>query len=205
MKRFKVLFAAFMVFSISVTVIAWGKNKATMKPHQRVALWSLGNRYLDAACSEPRALLDAFQGSIIPQTMLDKSADYLDSLVFVQGECFGNNKDEIQFHMLKALDQLTEALNRNNMGTEFMINDFYDCLVEVERRFTDLRNSSREIFTCIDNHLDIRGVWYEIFARKPEVYYPPAEPIEPVIVTPIDPYPVETCPSCSCDKSGANC
>jgi hypothetical protein len=157
----------------------------------------LANRYIEALCNNPSLLAPIFDKSIVPSSLLFKSSDFLADLVDTEGECFGQSKVELQEEALRSIKRLPEELLRMNVATEFGMRDFLDCLVDIEHSFQSFADATARGFACIDDHLDIRGFWYEMLVRQasrinyPEpIYTTPQYPGRPpVIVVPATPEP----------------
>lgn len=196
MKNMRVLFALLMVAGLSLSVFAW-RERRLITATQEISIYSLANRYVEAICNDPSALIPLFQGSVIPSTLINKSSDFLAELNRVEGECFGQSKEELQDELLNAIRRLPEDLVRMNMATEFGVKDFLDCLVDIDNSFYSFADASTRALDCVEHHLDIRGFWYDIFVRQARevIVYPDPITYPGPVVGPIEdpavPPPVE--------------
>jgi hypothetical protein len=183
MKKIKIGLVAFFIAGLSLSVFAW-QNRKFMTPAQEVAINSLANRYLESMCRRPSDIAEIFEGSIIPGSLLNKSKDFLQEQLYVEGECFGRPMAEMQKDIFNDLVRLPRELIKMKMTSEIAVGDFLDCLVEVEKSFYSLQIATRKIFHCIDNNLDVRGFWYEMIneikprtsQQSPDRYQPPYAP-----------------------------
>lgn len=184
MKKAKIGLIAFALVALGFGVFA-AQNRRYMTPAQETAIFSLANRYIEAACRRPNDIAEIFEGSVIPSSLLNKSKDFLSEQLMVEGECFGRPLAEIQDDISHQIGKMPRDLITMQMTSDLAVSDFLDCLVEVERSFYSLQIATRKIFTCIDRHLDVRGFWYEMIEEiKPhqtsgsniDPYIPPVPP-----------------------------
>ena len=191
---------AILFAGLCISLYAW-KERRYLSVDQELALYSLGNRYIESFCNNPSALSELLEGTFIPQSLLLKSSDYLTDLKNTEGECFGNHKDELQRELLEGIRELPSYLISRGLATEFSVGDFFNCLVKVENSFYGYNDAAANIFSCVDENLDIRGFWYDLFVghrarnhRYDYDNYPIAAPISVLPPPPPIPEPVVAYP-----------
>jgi hypothetical protein len=165
MKKLGIFLALSLIAGLSISLSAW-KERRLITPEQELAIFSLANRYIEAFCSRPSELEGVFAGSIFPATLLNKSSDFLEELIVQEGECFGQSKTKFQEETLNEIRRLPEHILRLRVGNEYSASDFFDCLVQVERSFYDLKDATYQVFQCVDTHLDIRGAWFDVLVAQ---------------------------------------
>lgn len=190
MKNLRILLAFFLVVGLNIIVYAWPSEWGSerLSVVQQIALFSIGAQYIDAACADPAEIGRLFEGSIIPQTLVDKSVDYLTELNRVEGECFGNDKSQIESELLRELSKLPFVIEQLGLATELGAQDFFNCLVDANDSSSyDIRVLTANIFQCVNDHLDIRAFWYEVLLGHRRHHDIIDEPIitEPIMYPPV--------------------
>lgn len=162
MKKLRLGLAALLIAGLSIGLFAW-REKKYLTADQEVQIYSLGNRFIEAFCNNPSELTEVFRGSVIPYSLLLKAQEFWQETILVEGECLGHNKAELQEALLGAIREIPEEIIKADMATEYGLQDFLGCLVDVEKTYYGLNGATRGIFSCIDEHLDIRSVLYKSF------------------------------------------
>jgi len=175
MKKTRLGLGLFLLAGLSIGLFAW-RDRAYITPSQQVAIYSLANRYLEAFCRRPADLEQLFEGSLIPGSLIRKSSDFLQEMIMVEGECYGQSIRDMQEDILHEIRRMPKELISAELTSELAVGDFLDCLVEVEQSFSSLRQATISIFECIDEHLDIRGMWHHML--RPQQPEPPGYPYD---------------------------
>ncbi len=183
MKKSKVIGTIFLAVALSVGVYAW-QSQRLMTPKQELSIYSLASRYLDAACTNPRAIANVVAENVIASdNIITRSVAYLEELLLQENGCYGRSRAELDETLYFAVKNLPAPILELDMATEVSIKDFIECLAGIESEFVDLSDSTRRILSCIEL-LDIRGFWYNVLVPKQYDHYPIDEsPIYPPVVT----------------------
>lgn len=195
MKKYKIGVAILAIVLLGLGLNAW-RDTPSLTPAQETAIYSLANRYLKVFCRSPGDLAEIFESSVIPYSLIRKSKDYLQELIYSEGECYGNSIADMQKDLLREIRYMPENLIENNLITFYGVSDFANCLVEVEKSFYNLHQASRRVLDCVDKHIDLRGIWAHLVRQEAETYieddstgnWPPTS--EPIIYPPAPPVPI---------------
>lgn len=186
MRKLRFGLIAALITGLSIGLFAW-RDKKYLTADQEIQLYSLGNRFIDAFCHNPSELSEVLRGSFLPDSLLLKAQDFWQEMILTEGECLGHNKADIQETFLQALREIPEEIINADMTTEYGLKDFLGCLVEIENTYYNLNDATRRIFSCIDEHLDIRSVLYRSFVYKAwrDAEPPRYKDSDPIIMDPI--------------------